>query len=95
MKGLNDNLDEIIDKSKLFEEQLKSLKKELKGYWPYNDYDDKELKSQYFKIKLADMLNEIDKKLFEQIFNHTVIKLAGKLIDKTNKEENQIIVKNI
>ena len=97
MKGLNDNLDEIIDKSKLFEEQIKLKKKreDLKVYWPYKDYDDKELKSKYFKIKLADMLNEIDKKLFEQIFNHTVIKLAGKLIDKTNKEENQIIVKNI
>ena len=97
MKDLNDNLDEIVDKSKLFEEQIKSLKKreDLKGYWPYNDYDDKELKSKYFKIKLADMLNEIDKKLFEQIFGHTVIKLADKLINKTNKEENQIIVKNI
>ena len=63
IKGLNDNLDEIIDKSKLFEEQIKSLKKieDLKGYWPYNDNDEKELKSKYFKIKLADMLNEIDK----------------------------------
>ena len=63
IKGLNDNLDEIIDKSKLFEEQIKSLKKieDLKGYWPYNDYDEKELKSKYFKIKLADMLNETDK----------------------------------
>ena len=63
IKGLNDNLDEIIDKSKLFEEQIKSLKKieDLKGYWPYNDYDEKELKSKYFKIKLVDMLNEIDK----------------------------------
>ena len=28
IKGLNDNLDEIIDKSKSFEEQIKSLKKE-------------------------------------------------------------------
>ena len=27
-------------------------------------------------MKFADMLNEIDKKLFEEIFNHTVIKLA-------------------
>ena len=41
------------------------------------------------------MSNEIDKKLFEQIFGHTLIKLADKLINKTNKEENQIIVKNI
>ena len=62
---------------------------------PYKDFDDKELKSKYFKIKLADMSNEIDKKLFEQIFGHTLIKLADKLINTTNKEENQIIVKNI
>ena len=41
------------------------------------------------------MLNETDKKLFEQIFCHMVIKLADKLIKKTSKEENQIIVKNI
>ena len=41
------------------------------------------------------MLNITDKKLFEQIFGHTLIKLADKLINTTNKEENQIIVKNI
>ena len=41
------------------------------------------------------MSNEIDEKLFEQIFNYTLIKLADKLINKTKKEENQIIVKNI
>ena len=58
-------------------------------------FGDKELKSKYFKIELADMSNEIDKKLFEQIFGHTLIKLADKLINTTNKEENQIIVKNI
>ena len=97
IKGKNDNLDEIIDKSKSFEEQIKSLKKreDLKGYWPYNDYDDKELKSKYFKIQLADMSNEIDKKLFEQIFGHTLIKLVDKLINTKNKKSNQIIVKNI
>ena len=57
MKYKNDILDEIIDKSKLFEEQIKLLKKreDLKVYWPYKDYDDKELKSKYFKIQLADM----------------------------------------
>ena len=41
------------------------------------------------------MSNEIDEKLFEQIFGHTLIKLADKLINTTNKEEHQIIVKNI
>ena len=41
------------------------------------------------------MSNDIDKKLFEQIFGHILIKLADKLINTTNKEENQIIIKNI
>ena len=97
IKKLNDKLDKIIDKSKSFEEQIELLEKleDLKRYCSYKDYDDKELKSKYFKIKLADMSNEIDKKLFEQIFGHTLIKLADKLINTTNKEENQIIVKNI
>ena len=90
IKYLNDLLDEIIDKSKSFEEQIKSLKKleGLKGYWPYKDFGDKELKSKYFKIKLADMSNDIDETLFEQIFGHTLEALANKLINTTNKEEN-------
>ena len=41
------------------------------------------------------MSNEIDEKLFEQIFGHTLAKLANKLINTTKKEENQIIVNNI
>ena len=97
IKELNDNLDEIIDKSKLFEDQIKSLKKleGLKGYWPYSDFGDKELKSKYFKIELADMSNDIGKNLFEQIFGLTLIKLADKLINTTDKGKNQTIVKNI
>ena len=37
IKGLNDNLDEIIDKSKSFEDQIKSLKKlqGLEECYPY------------------------------------------------------------
>ena len=97
IKGVNDILDEIIDKSKSFKEHIESLKrlKGLKGYWPYKDYDDKELKSKYFKIQLANMSNEIDKKLFEEIFGHALIKLTDKLINTTNKEENKIIVDSI
>ena len=89
IKGKNDNLDEIIDKSKSFEEQIKSLKKleGLKVYWPYNHFGDKELKSKYFKIELADMSNEIDEKLFEQIFGHKLIKLADKLRNKQTKKK--------
>ena len=41
------------------------------------------------------MSNGIDAKLFEQIFGHTLIKLADKLINTTDKEENERIVKNI
>ena len=37
----------------------------------------------------------LTKKLFEQIFGHTLIKLTDKLINTKNKEENKIIVKNI
>ena len=41
------------------------------------------------------MSNEIDKKLFEQIFGHTLETLANKLINTTFKKGNQIIVNNI
>ena len=97
IKDLNDNLDEIIGKSKSFEDQIKSLKKleDLKEYWFMKNFDDKELKSKIFKLKLADMSNEIDKKIFEQIFGHALIKLADKLMNTINKEGNQIIVKDI
>ena len=59
------------------------------------NFDDKKLKFKIFKLELADMSNEIDEKLFETIFGHTLIKLADQLINTINKEENQIIVKNI
>ena len=43
IKQLNDNLDEIIDKSKSFEQQTKSIRKveNLNEYWFINDYGDK------------------------------------------------------
>ena len=41
------------------------------------------------------MSNEINEKVFEKIFGHTLIKLVDKLTNTTNKEKNQIIVKNI
>ena len=41
------------------------------------------------------MSNITQKKLFKQIFGHTFETLANKLINTTNKEENQIIVNNI
>ena len=97
IKKLNDVLDEILDKSKSFEEQIKSLKnqKDLKGHWPCGDFGAKELTFKYFKIEFADMSNEIDKKLCEQIFDHTLEIIANKVINTTNKEENQITVNYI
>ena len=97
IKNLNDNLDEIIDKSKSFEDQIKSIRKveNLNEYCFINDYGDKELEFKIFKLKLAHLSNIIDKMLFKQIFGHTFETLANKLINTTNKEENQIIVDNI
>ena len=97
IKELNDHLDEIIDKSKSFEDQIKSIRKikNLNDYYYVNNFGDKELKFKIFKLKLAHLSNEIDEDLFEQIFDHKFETLANKLINTTNKEENQIIVKSI
>ena len=97
IKQLNDYLDEIIDKSKSFEDQTESLKKieNLEEHYFINDFGDKELKFKIFQLKLARLSNLIDEDLFEQIFDHKFETFANKLINTTNKEENQIIAKNI
>ena len=96
IKELNDHLDETIDKSKSFEDQIESIEKveNLEEYY-FIDFDDKELESKIFKLKLAHLSNIIHKKLFERIFDHTLIKLADNLINTANKKDNQIIIKNI
>ena len=88
IKELNDYLNKIIDKSKSFEDQIKLIRKvkNLDYYYYVNNFGDKELKSKIFKLKLAHLSNIIDKKLFEQIFGHTLIKLADKLINTTKKK---------
>ena len=97
IKQLNDSLDEIIDKSKSFEEQIESKRKveNLDEYRFMDDYGDKELKFKIFKLELAHLSNIIDKKIFEQIYGHTFETLVNKIINTTNKEVNQIIVNNI
>ena len=67
----------------------------LEKYWHSGNFGDKELKFKYFQLKLAHLANVIDEKLFERMFGHKFETLANKLINTTNKEENQIIVKNI
>ena len=97
IKERNEYFDKMIDKSKSFEDQIKSFKKveNLDDYYYDDDFDDEELKFKVFKLRLAHLWNEIDKDLFKQIFDHKFETLANKLINTTDKEENQIIVKNI
>ena len=97
IKQLNDSLDKIIDKSKSFEDQIKSIRKveNLNEYCFIKDDGDKKLEFKIFKLKLAYLSNIIDKKIFKQIFGHAFETLANKLINTKNKEENQIIVNNI
>ena len=89
IKEKNDLLDEIIDKSKSFEDQIESLEKleNLEEYYFNKDFGDKKLKLKVFKLKLAHLSNIIDKKLFEQIFGNTLIKLENKLINTTNNKK--------
>ena len=79
IKKLNDYLDEIIDKSKSFEEQIKLLRKV----------------ENLVKLRLAHLANIIDEELFAKIFGYALEALASKLINTTDKEEYQIIVNNI
>ena len=92
----SDSLDKITDESKSFEDQIKSIRKvEILNYYFINDYSDKELGFKIFILKLEHLSNIIDEEIFKQIFDHTFETLANKLINTTNKEENQIIVNNI
>ena len=42
----------------------------LNEFYFINGYGDKELELKIFKLKLVNLSNIIDKKLFEQIFGH-------------------------
>ena len=64
-------------------------------YYYTKDYDDKELAFKVFKLKLAHLANIIDEELFANIFGYTLEVLVNKLINTTNKKENQIIVENL
>ena len=86
-----------IDKTKSFKEQIKLLRKikNLEMYYYTKDCDDKELAFKVFKLKLAHLANVIDEELIANIFGYTLEVLVNKLINATNKEENQIIVENL
>ena len=89
IKELNDYLDEIIDKSKSFGDQIESFKKveNLEEYYFINDFGDKELKFKIFNLRIAQLSNEIDEDLCKQIFDNKFETFADKLINTTNKEK--------
>ena len=80
----------MIDESKSFKDQIKLLKKinYSNVYWHMRYYDDdKELKLKIFKLKFPYISDDIDENLFEEVFGHTFVTLANKLINTTNKEK--------
>ena len=94
IKQLNYSLDKIIDKSKSFEDQIKSIRKVENvvfnlnlEYYFMDHYGDKELEFKIFKLKLAHLSNIIDKTIFEQIFGQTFETLSNKLINTTSKKK--------
>ena len=60
----------------------------------YCDDDNKKLNPKIFKLKIAHISKEIDEMLFEEVFGCRFLELTNKLINTTNKEENQIIINN-
>ena len=97
VKKINNNFKKI-DETKSFEDQIDILKKIpwLDEYWDMDYYEDnKETNLRLFKLKFAYVFNDVDDNLFKEIFGHTSVKLADKLINTTSKEENQIIVNDI
>ena len=87
-----------IDKSESVEEQINLFKKidYLNEFW-YNSYydDNKELHLKILKLKFAYIYNDIDENLFKEVFGHTFVTLADKLINTKNKAENKIIINDI
>ena len=87
-----------ITESNSFEDQINLFKKmdylDECSYTSYYD-DDKEWNLKIFKLKFAYISNDIHEKLFQEVFGHTFVTLANKLINRTNKKENQITVNDI
>ena len=63
---------------------------DLSQYWNMNYCDDnKKLNFKIFKLKFAHIFNDVDDNLFKEIFGHTSVKLADKLLNTTSKEKDQ------
>ena len=94
LEQLNNNFKEI-DETKSFKDQIDILKKipDLNDYWYIEYYEDnKDINLRSFKLKLANILNDVDDNLFTKIFGLTSVELVGKLKNTTSKEENQMLI---
>ena len=68
----------------------------LNDYWDMFYYEDnEEINLRLFKLKFAHIFNDVNNDLFKEIFGHTSVKLADKLINTTSKEENQMLINDI
>ena len=67
----------------------------VSNYWHMKYNYDKELNLKIFKLKYAHLSNDLDEKLFKEIFGDTFVTLANKLINTTSKEENQMLINDI
>ena len=88
VKEINNNFRKI-NETKSFEDQIDILKKItwLNDYWDIFYYEDnKEMNLRLFKLTFAHIFNDVDDDLFKEIFGHTSVKLADKLINTTSKE---------
>ena len=96
IKQIN-NWFKTIDKTKSFEQQIEILKTKdfLDEYWHDYCHDDKELNIKIFKTKVAYLVNDIEEQFFKEVFGHTFVALADKLLNTTSKEENKIIIDDI
>ena len=97
LEQLNNNFKEI-DETKSFKDQIDILKKipDLNDYWYIEYYEDnKEINLRLFKLKLANIFNDVDDNLFTGIFGLTSVELADKQINTTSKEENQMLINHV
>ena len=76
------------DETKSFKDQIDILKEipDLNNYWYIEYYEDnKDINLRLFKLKFANILNDVDDNLFTEIFGLTSVELADKLINITSK----------
>ena len=57
--------------------------------------DNKDINLRLFKLKLANIFNDVDDNLFKEIFGFTSVELADKLINTTSKKDNQVLIDHI